>query len=386
MWTALGILTVAAAAALMARLMRATGLPGGAVIGGMIVGLVLGPSIFGRVAPDQFAEIFEGGTGEAHEQLNALLALREQAAVDPVITAPSLEQLAAAQDAWDQQRWNHQLPVRISVAIFVCVMLLAGTPGRLSQARTRVDPGWLAPISIGLWAALLPGGLAFIALRAALDFSLTASLLAASALAIGPWAMSVVDHTTADRAEFGGALLLRRSAIVASTAALGTIAYATHAANQLSMLAWFSPVSLVIILAAGISSTRRIGIDITRQLLMPILTAIALLRVDLLEAFAFWPVLLVLLLSGDGRWTGAFLGAMLPGGRRGLRTMRLVMPAMAAGPTQLAVAAIATVAWMIPQDLTLALLLGVLAIEASAPVREATVDRLLEVEDELQQS
>jgi hypothetical protein len=92
------------------------------------------------------------------------------------------------------------------------------------------------------------------------------------------------------------------------------------------------------------------------------------------------------LLADDGRWTGAWIGAMLPGGRPGLRSMRLVMPAMAAGPTQLAAAALALHAWLLPERFALPLLAGVILIEVTAPARRGMADRLVEVEIEIEES
>ena len=93
------------------------------------------------------------------------------------------------------------------------------------------------------------------------------------------------------------------------------------------------------------------------------------MRIDLFLHASLWPPLLLILLSGDGRWVGATIGALLPGGRPGLRTMRLVMPAMACGPTQIAFAALVLHEALLPEDLVLALVAGAVLVEATTPWR-----------------
>jgi hypothetical protein len=103
-------------------------------------------------------------------------------------------------------------------------------------------------------------------------------------------------------------------------------------------------------------------------------------KIDVFEHFAFWPLLIVLLLSADGRWFGAFFGAILPGGRSAFRTARMVIGSMSAGPTQMAIAAVAVHAWALPEAIALALLVGSVLIEFTAPTRRKMADQLAEME------
>ena len=121
------------------------------------------------------------------------------------------------------------------------------------------------------------------------------------------------------------------------------------------------------------------------HLVVPAVAASVGVRVDLLNDFAFWPILLIMLLSGDGRWLGAFVGEKVLGGRRGLRTMRLVLGSMAAGPTQLAVAAVAAHTWLVSPRYGLALLLGAVLVEGMAPARRGMAKRLIKTEEEMDQ-
>ena len=126
------------------------------------------------------------------------------------------------------------------------------------------------------------------------------------------------------------------------------------------------------------------AVEATRRILglvvVPAVTASVAVRIDLLGDLTPWPVLVVVLLSTDGRWLGAFTGAQVLGGRRGLRTMRLVMASTVAGPTQIVVAAIAISTWSIDMSFALALLLGAILIEVTGPARRSVAQRLTEDE------
>ncbi|MCI0351857.1 MAG: hypothetical protein L0Z53_20750, partial [Acidobacteriales bacterium] len=115
------------------------------------------------------------------------------------------------------------------------------------------------------------------------------------------------------------------------------------------------------------------------------LAACTAITIDPLADFSFWPILLILLLSGDGRWLGAFFGAMSLGSRQSLRTMRLVLGAMAAGPTQLAVLAVALSSKWIEAPFALALLLGAILTELASPTHRSFANRLAKAEEETSQ-
>ena len=118
---------------------------------------------------------------------------------------------------------------------------------------------------------------------------------------------------------------------------------------------------------------------------VPLLAACVGMKIDIYAHFSIWPLVVFVLLSGDGRWLGALMGALLPGGRKGMRTMRLVMGSMACGPTQLAVAAVAAHTWAVPESVPYALLLGAVYIEMSAPLRRIMARRLAQTEEELEE-
>ena len=112
------------------------------------------------------------------------------------------------------------------------------------------------------------------------------------------------------------------------------------------------------------------------------LAALIAVRIELFDHFAIWPLIVILVVSDDGRWLGAFIGAMLLGRRKGLRTMRLVVGSMSAGLTQLAVTAVAAATWMIPHRLLMPLLLGSLLIEVTSRARRHFAAELRRMDEE----
>ncbi len=118
--------------------------------------------------------------------------------------------------------------------------------------------------------------------------------------------------------------------------------------------------------------------------LVPALAATVTVKIDLFIDFAFWPLLTLLLVSGDARWLGATVGAIVAGGRTWLRTMRLVMGSMACGPTQLAVAAVGVHVGALPPSIALALAVGAVMIEVTSPLRRSMALQLSEAEDEIE--
>ena len=121
------------------------------------------------------------------------------------------------------------------------------------------------------------------------------------------------------------------------------------------------------------------------MVLVPVLVGCVAVKIDLFAHFAVWPIVVILLLSGDGRWFGAYLGAMVLGGRSSLRTMRLVLGSMACGPTQLAITALAIHTWSIPGEYAMALLLGAVLIETTVSARRSMARQLIQTEEEIKQ-
>ena len=235
----------------------------------------------------------------------------------------------------------------------------------------------------------MSGGLAFFAMRWLWDEGVAESALIASAVAMGPWVLTAMDHDAANQAELGGAAMVQRAGRFATLLALVTAGWALWATRSWGGLAIAAP-----LLAAPASWSfapimKNVPVNsflaaFVRSIIVPALAASVAIKVDLYQDFVVWPSVVFMVLSGDGRWLGAFTGAMVLGQRRALRTMRLVLGSMAAGPTQLAVTAIAVHSATNSSKFTMALLLGAVLIEVTAPARRSMARRLIQTEQEIE--
>ncbi len=361
-----------------AVLLRWARCPGFSVVAGVAAGLLLGPTILGRVAPDLHDAIFAGGLQEQRElrrivsRQGADRLAAEAAGLAAEPTAEMREERAAARDRVRDAQWAHQRSQRLLVAVLVAVTLA----GAAATAVPRGDqpPSIVGALSIGGWSAALPGGLAWLAARGLWDAEPVEAALVAAAVAIGPWVLTAVDRHAADEAETGGAATVQAAGRYATVIGIGLTAAALWSRHGLPGLLWSMALVGAVVgwlfpapaargrLVAGVGGILRIVV-------VPAVAAAVAIRIDLMKDLAVWPVLVITLLSGDGRWLGAFTGAQILGGRPVLRTIRLVMGSMAAGTTQLAVTAIAVCTWSIGPRLGLALLLGAVLIEVTTPVR-----------------
>jgi hypothetical protein len=377
-----------------AALLRWARCPGWPVMGGVVAGIILGPTVFGRALPDRYDEMLVGGRQQQQAlqdltgQQGADRLAAEHASLDAVqISALEDRQARArveAEDRYRDARWSHQRPLRVFVCVVVAVMLLGASVHRIPP---RGEGQTVGALSMGAWAGALPGGLAFFFMRWAWDAGVHEAALTAAAVAIGPWALTAIDRRAADQAELGGARLIQTAGRVATVIALALALGALWHARQERGLLWGA--SLAAVVLGWLIPVPSMALAPTRAALshvvVPAVAASVAVKVDLLEIFAFWPCLVILLLSGDGRWLGAFAGATILGGRRGLRTMRLVLGSMAAGPTQLAVTAVALHAWLLSPRYGMALLLGATLVELMAPARRGMARRLIRTEEELEQ-
>ena len=378
-----------------AWLFRRAGFPGGAmsaaVAGGLAVGIVLGPSIFGRVHPKLFDSFI---LGAAEQSQDLRLLQREQGGALVVaehahwsetqrqeLRAEQERELAAPQAALTAAIRSHQTPLRVVALVLVAVMLLV-----LGSQIVPVNAAagfWLSAVNIGMASAIVPGAIAFFI---ALNFwkaSVASAAFIAAALAIGPAALRPEERADADAAEVGGAAMLQSAARVATLIALLALAVALIADRP--GISWWCLLPILALPAAWII-TPMIGrrllqlIAFVTNMAVPVVVALTALNLDLFRDFSIWPLLVILIFSDDGRGIGAMVGAMLPGGRRTLRGLRLALGTVAAGSTQLALTTIGVHADIIPPWAALPLLLGVLLIEATSGMRRRLAAQIQQLE------
>jgi hypothetical protein len=383
----LGCVVLVALAGSVSALLRHANAVGAAVAGGLVAGLLLGPTLLGRVAPDLYETVWVGGAAERRamddlvSRQGADMAVARFAELDETaraeLAAAHERELAPKRAALEAARRDHRRPLRAFALALVGTTLLLGGGLAVPRADRRGGAGLV--LSMGGWAAALPGAVVFVVLRELLDVELPAALVASGAVAMGPFVLREIDRRAADDAEVGGARLCQVVGRFSSLVGGGLAAWglwlvggpATWAALTLVALAlgWWAP-------ARPDEALRRF-LD---AFLLPALAACVTLQTDLFVHASLWPLLLVLLVSGDGRWAGATLGAVLAGGRRWLPTMRLAMASMACGPTQLAVAAVGVYTGVLSPPLTLALAAGALLLEVGAPIRRWMANEILAVE------
>lgn len=365
--------------------------PGWPAVSGVLAGLLLGPTVLGRVAPDFFQRVVVGAQSQqiSLERLVRRHQADELAATRGLIDAQAMRELKQrhkaerelAERERDAARWESQRSLRVLSGALVALTMMAAAPFGIPRGGGKPDVASF--LSIGAWAAAMPGALAFASVIWLLGGGEMEAAMVAAALAVGPWALAAGDREAADAAEINGARLIQAGGRVASIAALiiaggallqsrGVVGLTAAAPLAVLPLTWLMP-NLVSARAARVAA---------QHVLLPALVATTLIKVDWIDDFAFWPLLVILLLSDDGRWLGAFIGAMLPGGRPALRTMRLVVGSMAAGPTQLAVTAVGVHSGMIPPRFVLPLVLGAVLIEVAAPVRRTFAHRVSQAEAE----
>jgi len=379
----------------MAWLLRRAGFPGGAtsaaIAGGLMVGIVLGPSIFGRVQPILFNTVILGAAEESqelrliqrengaelvvaeyarwgHTQLQELRARHERE-----LTAPRATLAAATR--------SHQAPLRAIVLVLVAIILLAMGS---QSVRTETRAGfWLSAVNIGLASAALPGAIAFLIAVKLWNTSMVSAAVIAAALAIGPAALRPEERIDADAAELGGAAMLQAAARLATLIAMLALGVALFAQGQ--RVPWWGLTPMLALPAAWLIAAL-VGprlyqiVPLVRNMAVPVIAAITVLNLDLFHDAMLWPMVVILLFSDDGRGLGSMLGAMLPGGRRSLRGLRLALGTVAAGSTQLAVTVVGAQAGLIPPWATLPLLLGVLLIEATSGLRRRLSSKIGQLE------
>ena len=402
MSVAVAIILLVAVPVVAAALLRWARCPGWAVLGGAVAGIVLGPSIFGRALPAQFVTLYVGGVEQQAElehfvrrqQADAIAA--EHAGAGPERLAELADVQKQARDdldtAWNEAKWADQRPLRaFTVAVVVLTLLGAGSLSGRNDGQPR---SLVASMSVGAWSAGLPGGLAFAAMYWPWHRPLSEAVLVGAAVAIGPWVLTSIDREAADQAELGGAHMLQTAGLMATVLAVAAVACGLWLPKGIPGLLLATP-----LLAAPLAhhffpqkgsgvvfgGFRAMGGAWLEPVLVPVLAGCVAIKIDLFAHFAVWPIVVLLLLSGDGRWLGAYLGAMVLGGRRSLRTMRLVLGTMACGPTQLAITALAIHTWSLPGEYAMALLLGAVLIETTVGARRSMARRLIQTEEEIEQ-
>ena len=322
------LILVAAAATAIALILRRLGLPGARVVGGLVVGIALGPTVLGRIAPEPWTRIMMGGT-ELREAVRQTerehAAWRFAAGAVPLsiddmeleATRHRLEVLPMKQALRDAEDQHARPWVILTVLTAVGAAACGGMAGRprrkvpLPDAdRPSERTGFADAAAVGAWAAAIPvlGTILTFTLLgyAALD---PTTLVAAAAVGIGAWTLDPIDLRLAGGRSAQTEML--RAGKVATLVAAGLILVAASRGQT----GWgVVGVVLLPIALSGTEFARRWPVRQIRDLiLLPSLAALTVVRSELLLETPWLLTVLLIVLAGDGRWLGWFLGLIFSG-------------------------------------------------------------------------
>jgi hypothetical protein len=360
---------------LFACILKMTRIRAWGMLGGVIGGILLGPAIFGSVAPANWEGIFQGGSA-AHEKVVQLERLQQAdilAATTLGLDENSLLQMKADQhyelsiikEAWKTARWKEQSKLRTFAISLIFLILLSGS----IRCKTRGSAPPTMSLSVGVWAALVPSGIVTLVLVLVTKMDLSAILALGACIGAGPWTLAVWEERVANKSEESGALLMLRCGRVAWLVAGAIALYATWQVQGSMALVWMMPI-LILPLVWLIPPTRWRGLQIfVDYVAIPSVMATSFVLINPLENLSFWPILVVILFCADARWLGGMIGLGLLGGRKSGDAMRLAIPLVDAGVSQLCMAALLIGAGVLPAPFAIAALIGAIFLEFTAPIR-----------------
>lgn len=359
---------------LFACILKMTKIRAWAMLGGVIGGILLGPAIFGSVAPVYWEGIFQGGSA-AHNQVIQLD--RQQQTDILAATALGLDEnsllqlkadlhyeLSILKDAWKTAQWKEQRTLRTYSMLLIVLILLSGSIR--CRARGTATPSM--SLSVGVWAAIVPIGISTLLLLAVTKMELPAVLALGACIGAGPWTLATWEKRAADKIQLGGALLMLRCGRVAWLVASMIAMYAAWQVHGAMALIWMLPLLLLPLLWL-IPSKRLLWLQLFVDYgAIPSVMATALVLINPLEHLQFWPILLVLLFCADARWLGGIIGLGILGRKSG-DAMRLALPLVDAGVSQLCMAALLVGIGVLPPPFAIAALIGAIFLEFTAPIR-----------------
>ena len=322
------LIFVAVAAMATALLFRRLGLPGARLVGGLVVGIALGPTVLGRVAPERWTEIMMGGTEwrtAVHDTEREHAAWRFAAAAVPLsIEEIELEaerhrrEILPMRQALREAENQHARPwVMVTVLTAIGAAAsggLTGRPRRPASVLGEDHPLHRADLTddaaVGAWAAMVPI-LATILVFTFLGYGGwdATTLLAAAAVGIGAWTLDPLDR------QFAGGRAARRQIRRAGTVATLVAASLIVAAAWRGQAGW--GIVGVVLLPIVLSGTRFARRWPTRQIrdfiLLPSLAAFTVIRSEFLIETPWLLTIFLIAIAGDGRWLGWFFGLIFSG-------------------------------------------------------------------------
>ncbi len=380
----LGLLVVAVAAPLAAWGMRRVRLSSSGLLAGLVVGLLLGPGVLGRLAPEVSLRLFHGppaeaaAIAEAARERDALSAVAAQTSADGSEEAQRLEaRLESALEAWREASAAHRVPLSAAAIALGGLVLLGGGAHR----RARRSRGNAAEaLVLAAWGCLVPVALVCLWMHEnGRDLTSPPTLSLASIAAIAGWRVAgperaiarIIGPDAARTAEIACAVMALASALLLAAALAQQVTWPWAVAGSLAVLAL--PLRLAVGRLPGLAT-------VSERVALPIVGALAAVRIEPFFEFALLPSLAFYLIAEDGRWMAITFGDRIAAHRPWLGAMRMALLPLEAGPSMLVVAAIALALGTISPTFGAAALFAAAVFELIGPLRYRVALQLGEIE------
>ncbi len=345
------------------------------LLAGVLGGVLLGPAVFGSIAPSYWEGLFQGGVS-AHvqyeqfvEQQNAdFIAAKDRGVNETVLLQLKADQhydRAQKEQAWVAATWKDQRTLRDYVIVLIILIFLSGTV----RGKVRGTAPPMMSLSVGVWAAIIPCGITALLVIWFLDSNVASALAFGACLAAGPWTLTRWEQKAADDSEQGGAALMLRCGHVAWLTASCIALYATwHSLGAMSFV-WLLPLLCLPFMWRIPSKQWKLLTLFVDYAAIPSVMATCLVLIHPIEDLALWPIVIVIIFCADARWLGGIIGLGILGGRESGSAMRLATPLVDAGISQLCMAALLFGAGVLTPSFTLAVLLGAVFLDRTASIR-----------------
>ena len=402
------LIVVVLTSAATAHAFRRIGLRSEGIVAGLLIGVLLGPTVLGRLAPETWERTVVGPEAvEARERLEA--ARSERQAFSTAIGAAGLPRetvvaglqerdtaIAANEIEVAEATLRHARPWSIATMLLAVAALWLGWSGTRRPDPTEEAPARSGVFALACWIVLLPGCLTLVLLRlttgAAIDSSM---VLVAIATAATAWPVAGPEARVLRR--------LHVSRLVTIAALLGTVLLIAPAlaARSMGSPAW--SVLALPLLCLGAAGPAVLGFGTARPkgrasirgrrrirallggVVLPGLAALCVIRSEVLLQTPWIVAIGLILVAGDGRAIAWMLGLRFAGvpdaGEASTEEQQAptVYPqsigwkagllASGAGGAQLAFTGAATALGGIGPGITVALVLAAAGVDLFGPVR-----------------